>query len=78
MGKKKDDSKITKCVYGSVAVVYIIINLMMLSMLIIRIVTVFTDRKGIYIKAFPQNCIKSRLDGCSRLVLDKIYCRHVE
>jgi len=79
MGKKKDDSKITKCVYVSVAVVYIVINLMMLAMLVIRIVTVFTDRKGIDIYAFPpQNCIKSRLDGCSRLVLDKIYCHHVE
>ena len=51
---------------------------MMLSMAVIRIVTVFTDRNGIDIKRFPQRCIRSRMDGCSRLVLDKIYCHHVE
>ena len=78
MGKKKDDSKLTKFVNGSVAVVYVVINCLMFSMLVIRIVTVSMDRNGIDIKTFPQDCISSRLDGCSRIVLDKLYCRHIE
>ncbi len=78
MGKKKDRSRLTKCVNVSVAIVYIIINMMMFAMLILRIVTVFTDRSDIDLKRFPNDCTPSRIEGCSRIVLDKIYCHHVE
>ena len=70
MGKKKDNSKLTKCVFFSVAAFYIIINILMISMLITRMITVFIDRTNIDVTEFPLECSQERMNGCSRLVLD--------
>jgi len=53
MGKKKDDSKLSKCVFFSVAAFYIIINILMIGMLVTRMITVFIDRAYIDITEFP-------------------------
>ena len=78
MGKKKSDSKLNKCVYLWVAVIYIAVNILMLSMLVIRIVTVFTDRSAIDVTEFPPDCSSEKLVSCSRLVLDQATCRNIE
>jgi hypothetical protein len=78
MGKKKDNSKLNKCVFASVAIFYISMNILMTSMLVTRMVTVFINREPIDITSFPSECYPARIDGCSRMVLEKKSCHLVE
>jgi hypothetical protein len=78
MGKKKDDSCLTKSLLAMLSFSYVSINILMVILIVVRIMNISVDLDLIMLKEFPIMCEEFKGESCKRMVLVKHSCQGVD
>ena len=78
MGKKKDNSCLTKSLLAMLSFSYVSINILMIILIVVRILNISVDLDQIMLKEFPIMCENFKGESCKRMVLFKHSCQGVD